>query len=50
MGQRQDKTSFAAELRQNYARSKYVDKMTMPELSQTDATALADATRLEGSV
>jgi hypothetical protein len=41
---RQDKTSFAAELRQNYARSvqEYVDKMADPNLSRTDSTALVD--------
>ena len=41
---RQDKTSFASELRQNYARSiqEYVDKMVDPKLSKTDITALAE--------
>ena len=40
---RQDKTSFASELRQSYARSKeYVDRMVDPKLSRTDITALAE--------
>lgn len=41
---RQDKTSFASELRQNYARSiqEYVDRMVDPKLSKTDITALAE--------
>jgi hypothetical protein len=41
---RQDKTGFASELRQNYARSiqEYVDKMVDPKLSKTDITALAE--------
>jgi len=41
---RSDKTKLAAQLRQNYAKAVegYVEKLSVPNLSETDAKALAD--------